>query len=276
LLKRRIAPIKNKDDRLKHKELFSHTSKRSCRWRFFVYFGFLVLVFPLQKVQAQEAPAAYDSSTVPTFKGALLRSALVPGWGQIYQERLLPAAALYSTSAVFAYRTLFHLYYYQKYGTDGHKKLLYTNLEITAGLYALNLLDVTYAALYKHPRGWQGGLLDDRPLKSPWGAVLRSAILPGWGQAYTENYWKAAAYFLVDGYFIYQIRKYDVAFQSSGDPKDRDQRSRFSWYFGLAYLITMADAYAGAYLYKFDEAMKMTLLPALEGKKLMVTLNVRF
>jgi len=262
---------------LKYKQIFSYFKGDSgCRRRFFLYFGLIVLFFLLQTVQAQEAPVVHDSSAGPSFKGALLRSALVPGWGQIYQERLLPAAALYSTSAVFAYRTLFHLYYYQKYRTDGHKKLLYANLEITAGLYVLNLMDVTYAALYKHPTGWRGGLLDDRPLKSPWGAVLRSAILPGWGQVYTGNYWKAAAYFAVDGFFIYQIRKYDVAFRQSHATGDRDQRSRFSWYFGLAYLITMADAYTGAYLYKFDEAMKLTLLPAMEGKKLVVTLNVRF
>ena len=27
--------------------------------------------------------------------------------------------------------------------------------------------------------------------KSPWGAVLRSAILPGLGQIYNQSYWKA-------------------------------------------------------------------------------------
>ena len=26
--------------------------------------------------------------------------------------------------------------------------------------------------------------------KSPWGAVLRSAVLPGFGQFYNESYWK--------------------------------------------------------------------------------------
>lgn len=251
-------------------------TKRPGPLTWWLRYALIALFVLLQTAQAQQGTQVRDSSAVPTFKGALLRSALVPGWGQIYQERLLPAAALYATSAVFAYRTLFHLYYYQKYGTDGHKKLLYTNLEVTAGLYALNLLDVTYAALYKHPTGWQGGLFDDRPLKSPWGAVLRSAILPGWGQVYTGNYWKAAAYFAVDGFFIYQIRKYDLAFRQSHAMSDRDQRSRFSWYFGLAYLLTLADAYADAYLYKFDEAMEMTLLPATNGQQLMVTFNVRF
>jgi len=34
-------------------------------------------------------------------------------------------------------------------------------------------------------------LLSDEPLKSPWGAVARSAVLPGWGQVYNEQYWKA-------------------------------------------------------------------------------------
>lgn len=38
-----------------------------------------------------------------------------------------------------------------------------------------------------------------RPKKSTTGAVLRSLALPGWGQYYTKNYWKAAAFVVVQG-----------------------------------------------------------------------------
>ena len=39
--------------------------------------------------------------------------------------------------------------------------------------------------------------------KSPWGAVGRSAILPGWGQFYNESYWKIPIVWGVMGWFIY-------------------------------------------------------------------------
>ena len=39
--------------------------------------------------------------------------------------------------------------------------------------------------------------------KSPWGAVGRSAIIPGWGQIYNESYWKAPVIWGVMGWFVY-------------------------------------------------------------------------
>ncbi|MBU2585918.1 MAG: hypothetical protein KKH32_11395, partial [Bacteroidetes bacterium] len=39
--------------------------------------------------------------------------------------------------------------------------------------------------------------------KSPWGAVVRSALLPGLGQIYNESYWKAPIVWGVSGWFIY-------------------------------------------------------------------------
>jgi len=40
--------------------------------------------------------------------------------------------------------------------------------------------------------------------KSPWGAVLRSAVLPGFGQFYNESYWKIqlALYLFLGGFII--------------------------------------------------------------------------
>ena len=233
-------------------------------------FWVLVVFIFFNSLWGQEQ-SAIDSLPEPTLTGALIRSALVPGWGQIYQERLVQGAVLYSAAAVYYYRTIFHWYHYQKTGSQNHLNLLRANASASLFIYLLNLIDVTDAGLHGEAHGWHGGLLDDRPLKSPWGAALRSAALPGWGQIYVETYWKAAGYFLLDAYLGYQIAVNDRKYRDTREVKYREERSRFSWYFGLAYLITVADAYAGAYLYKFDQAMQMTL--TIEPKQF---LGVRF
>jgi len=39
--------------------------------------------------------------------------------------------------------------------------------------------------------------------KSPWGAVGRSALIPGWGQFYNNSYWKIPVVWGVLGWFTY-------------------------------------------------------------------------
>lgn len=226
--------------------------------------------------QNYEDEAQVDSLKSLSPVSALWRSAIMPGWGQIYQERLLPAAVLYSSSAVFLYRSFFHLYHYDKGKNKEHYNLFRTNMSIAAYFYVLNLVDAADAAYRLKPAGWQGSLLGDKPLKSPWGAALRSAILPGWGQVYNESYLKAVGYIAVDGYLFYKIRRADIRYRQSGDTKYRDDRSKYSWYFGLAYFITIADAYAGAYLYKFDEAVELAFVPEIVYDGIGIGLYVKF
>jgi hypothetical protein len=101
-------------------------------------------------------------------------------------------------------------------------------------------------------------LLSDKPLKSPWGAVGRSALMPGWGQIYNEQYLKAGIYFSINGYFAFQIIRNEIRWQKYDSEFYRSRRVEFTWYFALSYLVTMADAYVDAYLYKFDEAMQIS------------------
>ncbi len=222
----------------------------------------------------------YAQKTVETDSGSvyvnILKSAVVPGWGQLNQERLSEAAFFYFSSATFYYRTVFHYYWYKKSGSLTNRNYVTTNLSVALFLHTLNLLDVADTELRKKPRGWQGGLLSDKPLKSPWGAALRSAMLPGWGQTYTESYWKAAGYFAVNGFLLYKARIADRDYRATGNVDYREQRSTYSWYLGLAYLLSMADAYAGAYLYKFDEAMRLTVLPEIKQNTVTLGLHVRF
>lgn len=215
-----------------------------------------------------------DSIRAPL--SAIIRSTIVPGWGQIYQERLINGAFFYAASGTFYYRSLFHINQYNKGNSRKHYNLFRSNLSVAIFFHLLNLMDVTDAAYHESPKGWQGELLGDEPLKSPWGATLRSAILPGWGQLYNESYLKAAGYLLIDGYLFYRIRQADIHYRDSKETKYLEDRSRYSWYFGVAYFLTMADAYAGAYLYKFEEAMQVTVVPAVKHQFIGVQACVMF
>lgn len=104
--------------------------------------------------------------------------------------------------------------------------------------------------------------------KSPWGAVLRSAILPGFGQFYNESYWKIPVVWGFIGYFAYvwidnndTYTKYrDLYVQSNFTNDDykglrniyRDQRDEFAIYIGLTYFLQLVDAYVDAHLFDFS------------------------
>ncbi len=102
--------------------------------------------------------------------------------------------------------------------------------------------------------------------KSPWGAVGRSAIIPGWGQIYNESYWKAPVIWGVMGWFVYNWidnnNKYidykDLYLQTEESLylkyRDfyRDQRDEFAIYVVLTYFLNLVDAYVDAHLFDFS------------------------
>jgi len=109
--------------------------------------------------------------------------------------------------------------------------------------------------------------------KSPWGAVLRSAVVPGFGQFYNESYWKVPVVWGFMGYFIYiwndqnkLYKQYNDLFNSSITLENingnstyyelrefyRDQRNTFAVYIGLTYLLQLIDAYVDAQLFDFS------------------------
>lgn len=108
--------------------------------------------------------------------------------------------------------------------------------------------------------------------KSPWGAVARSAILPGWGQYYNESYWKVPIFLgalggLVYGWFYYNdlYRDYrDLYSESLSDGGSGNQaflsqrnlhldnRDLFAIYIGLVYFLNLVDAYVDAHLFDFS------------------------
>lgn len=101
--------------------------------------------------------------------------------------------------------------------------------------------------------------------KSPLGAVLRSAVIPGWGQFYNESYWKIPVVWGFAGWFVYnwmdtndEYKKNSNLFINTGENiylrrRDfyRDQRDNFAIYLALTYLLNLVDAYVDAHLFDF-------------------------
>lgn len=108
--------------------------------------------------------------------------------------------------------------------------------------------------------------------KSATGAMLRSVVLPGWGQFYNESYWKipvvwgVAAWFTYlwidrnDNYKNYQdLYTISLTESSDGDSRYkslrdfyRDDRDLYAVYLGLTYFLNIIDAYVDAHLFDFD------------------------
>jgi len=112
-----------------------------------------------------------------------------------------------------------------------------------------------------------------RGKKSSLKAVGLSAILPGAGQVYTEQYWKVPVILGLGGYWVYEWSRNNdryhefrdlyaasiVTTPPQGDGRYlslrefyRDQRDSFTWYLGALYLLNVVDAFVGAELYDFD------------------------
>ena len=101
--------------------------------------------------------------------------------------------------------------------------------------------------------------------KSPWGAVLRSAVIPGFGQFYNESYWKIPVIWgvgalLVSGW-VYNNNLYTEnkdLYSGTGQTiyqyrRDfyRNQRDNFSIYLVVLYVLNLVDAYVDAHMYDF-------------------------
>jgi len=134
--------------------------------------------------------------------------------------------------------------------------------------------------------------------KSPWGAVLRSAIIPGWGQFYTQSYWKIPiiwglgswlAYLWIQNNKFYRdnlnlSNYYFQRFNLSQNYQDKnnalaylsyknfyqDQRDLVAIYVGLTYLLNLVDAYVDAQLFDFSVS------PNISNKSLMLNMKMNF
>ncbi|MCX7908644.1 MAG: DUF5683 domain-containing protein [Ignavibacteria bacterium] len=132
--------------------------------------------------------------------------------------------------------------------------------------------------------------------KSPLGAVVRSLILPGWGQIYVEQYWKAPLFLAGAGVMYYYVFKHNKDFRnysqqyneiSQSNPKDprlfslkirrensRDNRDISIFFLVGVYGLSMLDAYVNAHLFSFnlDENFSLSFLPDGKGMKLSISI----
>ncbi len=113
-----------------------------------------------------------------------------------------------------------------------------------------------------------------RPVKTknPTGALLRSLVLPGWGQLYNEQYIKSALVVAAEGLLvagavvehrraeddhdIYQdLSQSDAVREAAWNRYSRriDKRNTYLWYYAGFKFLSIIDAYVDAHLYRFDE-----------------------
>ena len=131
--------------------------------------------------------------------------------------------------------------------------------------------------------------------KSALGAVLRSAVIPGWGQLYNESYFKVPVVVGLTGFLVWGIVTEHANFRDYADLYDasiteeqpggdlfykrfrefyRDRRDTYGWWLLVTYLLQLADAYVDAALFGFDvsDEAKLTLIPHTGG----VGMQLRF
>ncbi|MBN2030747.1 hypothetical protein JW824_10940 [bacterium] len=107
--------------------------------------------------------------------------------------------------------------------------------------------------------------------KSPTGAVIRSALLPGLGQWYNGQKLKALVVLggelALAGNAIYynQMAVQSVTYDEG--EFYRDLRGRFIWWFAGIYLLNLLDAYVDAYLWDFDTGPDLSMHRSVMGEK---------
>ncbi len=210
-------------------------------------------------VEVKIEPSPYADTLITEFWPNVIRSAIIPGYGQIMQERPGKAVVFYGIVGSLVYNGAYNYYWYNrtknsKYLTRFRKfALLYSQV------YLINLLDAIKTQSEGRNLIWRTEMFSDFPMKSPWGATARSAILPGWGQVYNEQYIKSIVVFGIVADFIRKAIVFNEKYKDTGNKAFLERRSVNTWYAGLAYTLNMVDAFVDAYLYKFDETMDISM-----------------
>lgn len=110
-----------------------------------------------------------------------------------------------------------------------------------------------------------------KPHRSAFLAVSFSAVIPGGGQLYTQNYLKAAGFAGTLGYLGYKWYKYDKDYMNSSwadeDYYYQKRRKYMLWTIGV-WLGSLADAYVSAHLYKFNQNAEPRVTFVIDRNKL--------
>ncbi len=110
----------------------------------------------------------------------------------------------------------------------------------------------------------------DIPLKNPTTSILLSMAIPGGGQFYNESYVRSALYLSTVSYFVAtalinqnridDIEENRVIFETEAERSNRidtyyNKRNVAIWRSFGFYLLNILDAWAGAYLFGFNDIM---------------------
>jgi hypothetical protein len=131
--------------------------------------------------------------------------------------------------------------------------------------------------------------------KSPTWAMIRSGLVPGWGQFYNEQYIKSGLVFAIEGLLIGGAvvehrraeddhREYEDVSRSDQEREDAwlrysrriDKRNTCLWYLAGAKFLSMVDAYVDAHLYRFDQGPLAVRLEAGSEERWDVGVVVRY
>jgi hypothetical protein len=168
------------------------------------------------------------------------------------------------------------------------------------------LLAIGGAGFALPPRASAQPVLGSRPARAdsvhrskPFYVMLRSAVIPGWGQAYNDKYLKAGIVLAGEGALAFQVlqeRKREnqavdreiAILQSGGDPTDpafilaqndeethRNKKINWIWWGIAAHLLSMMDAYVDAHLATFDADFGPPQTAVDLGEKPRLTLAIR-
>lgn len=95
--------------------------------------------------------------------------------------------------------------------------------------------------------------------KSPRNAMIRSLIVPGWGQLYNGKKIKSLIIFgaetSVFSAILIQNNRLSDSKTSENRSFHRDERNKFIWWFGGVIIYSILDAYVDAYLQGFSVDM---------------------
>ena len=244
----------------------------------------IIFIVSISITRGQDSVAVSDTSFNLDPGPILLKSILFPGIGQVSQERLWESVFFYGMSLNYYYQAALAYHNYQQSSKKKYLNRFRNKISMAAFIHLLNIIDAYDSAYRQNVKGWDGTMFSDKPIKSPWGATVRSLFFPGWGQWYNEKYVKSFVYLGIVSYVGYEIYQNNQDYkdvernirQINDLPADQqdaallkkykkdsrdfiDSRSRYSWYFGLAYLVMLTDAHVDAHLFKFDETIDITV-----------------